>query len=530
MPGDELHAIILALLLVLTATTAHAAPAFVIATGEQIAASASTTAINTTGATLLVACLTTQGPVFSFADNKGNIWIRDVGPLSIDDTTTIWHSVPTSVGSGHTFSVAGPTGLQVILVAGFSGITAGTMERTANQQQSNLTSGAAISSTSTTTTLAADQVVIGCSQLNTNASFAWTATGGATLAASNGAGNIGPTGALSYQIVSTPGTQAATFTATAAGSALTAVATYKNGVQDTQPPTTPTGLNATTVSSSQINLAWVASTDNVGVCAYIVRRCAGAACAPSTIVGNPSSNSYTDLGLTAGTLYRYTVQADDCGAPPAGVSGQSSVAEATTLALTECNVAWTAPVGGTTPTSYELRRCDGPAPCPPLLVLTTVTAPATTYKDSVCPQPVTCYDVDACAAGSCSAFVTFACVTTPAQTTPVLSVSPPSLTFATTVGGSDPASKSLTVSNGTASSMSWTVGDDQAWINEAPSSGTNTTVVTVSVSIAGLTAGTYQSNITVTAPGATNSPIVVPVTLNLSPAVTPTTGRGGRVR
>jgi len=37
---------------------------------------------------------------------------------------------------------------------------------------------------------------------------------------------------------------------------------------DTTPPSTPTNLTAAAVSSSQINLSWTASTDNVGVTGY----------------------------------------------------------------------------------------------------------------------------------------------------------------------------------------------------------------------------------------------------------------------
>src|SRR5260370_546839 len=45
---------------------------------------------------------------------------------------------------------------------------------------------------------------------------------------------------------------------------------------DTTPPTAPTNLTATAASASQINLAWIASTDNVGVTGYMVERCQGA--------------------------------------------------------------------------------------------------------------------------------------------------------------------------------------------------------------------------------------------------------------
>ena len=41
---------------------------------------------------------------------------------------------------------------------------------------------------------------------------------------------------------------------------------------DTAAPSIPTGLTATAISSSQINLSWTASTDNVAVTGYQVFR------------------------------------------------------------------------------------------------------------------------------------------------------------------------------------------------------------------------------------------------------------------
>ncbi len=92
---------------------------------------------------------------------------------------------------------------------------------------------------------------------------------------------------------------------------------------DTTAPTVPTGLNATAVSSSQIDLSWTASTDNVGVTAYQVYR-------DSSLVATLGNvTSYSDTGLTASTFYSYTVAA--CDAVP-NCSAQSAAASATTLA------------------------------------------------------------------------------------------------------------------------------------------------------------------------------------------------------
>jgi len=70
-------------------------------------------------------------------------------------------------------------------------------------------------------------------------------------------------------------------------------------------PSTPTGLLASAVSSSQINLSWTASTDNVGVTGYRVYR-AGTLLATLAAV-----TSYQNTGLAASTSYSYTVQAVD---------------------------------------------------------------------------------------------------------------------------------------------------------------------------------------------------------------------------
>lgn len=75
-------------------------------------------------------------------------------------------------------------------------------------------------------------------------------------------------------------------------------------VPDTQAPSAPTGLVGTAVSTSQINLVWSASADNVGVVSYDVYR--GAA-----KIATVSTTSYGDTGLQASTQYSYSVRARD---------------------------------------------------------------------------------------------------------------------------------------------------------------------------------------------------------------------------
>ena len=99
---------------------------------------------------------------------------------------------------------------------------------------------------------------------------------------------------------------------------------------DTASPTVPAGLTATPVSSTQINLSWTASTDNVGVTGYKVYR-------GGVLVGNPTTTSYNDTGLTASTSYSYTVAA--CDAVNNCSAQSSSVSAATMPATISSNIA-----------------------------------------------------------------------------------------------------------------------------------------------------------------------------------------------
>ena len=62
-------------------------------------------------------------------------------------------------------------------------------------------------------------------------------------------------------------------------------------IPDTTPPSAPAGLTATAASSSQINLAWTAATDDVGVTGYRVERCQGAGCTSFAQVATPAATS-----------------------------------------------------------------------------------------------------------------------------------------------------------------------------------------------------------------------------------------------
>jgi hypothetical protein len=109
---------------------------------------------------------------------------------------------------------------------------------------------------------------------------------------------------------------------------------------DTTPPSTPTGLTQLPTSTSQIDLKWSASTDDVGVTGYKVFR-------NGTQIATPPSPPYSDTGLAPLTTYNYTVSAFDAAGND---SPKSAVVSATTLApppdTTTPTVSLTSPTTG----------------------------------------------------------------------------------------------------------------------------------------------------------------------------------------
>lgn len=93
---------------------------------------------------------------------------------------------------------------------------------------------------------------------------------------------------------------------------------------DTTAPSVPNGILTSVPSSSQINMSWQPSTDNVGVAGYRVFR-------NGTQVGISTANSFAHVGLMPSTTYSLAVSAFDAAG---NVSAQSSTVSATTLAVT----------------------------------------------------------------------------------------------------------------------------------------------------------------------------------------------------
>ncbi len=272
-------------------------------------------------------------------------------------------------------------------------------------------SSATASSGSVTTTFA-NELLFGAGM--TQGTFTG-ATGGATSRIiTNPDADI-----LQDRVVSATGSYSATASLGTAAWVMQLVAFRTgNAIPDTTAPSQPTGLTATPASGSQINLAWTASTDNVGVTGYRIFR-------DAVQVGASPTTTYNDTGLTPATGYTYTVAAVDAAG---NVSVPSAPASATTTApdntppsqpggltavavsASQINLAWTASTDNVGVTGYRVFR-NG---------VQVVTSPTTTYNDvGLAASSTYTYTVTAMdAAGNNSATSAPATATTAAVTTP----------------------------------------------------------------------------------------------------------------
>lgn len=138
---------------------------------------------------------------------------------------------------------------------------------------------------------------------------------------------------------------------------------------DTTPPSDVTGLTATTLSSTVIQLNGYSASDASGIAGFHTERCSGVACNSSfTNLGNLASGPQQDTGLTPGLVYGYRMKAVDA-SPNANESTN-----------------WFGPIYATTfatfpavPTSASLSMAAlsfPTAPTGPSLTLSPVTPPA----------------------------------------------------------------------------------------------------------------------------------------------------------
>jgi chitodextrinase len=257
---------------------------------------------------------------------------------------------------------------------------------------------------------------------------------------------------------------------------------------DTTAPSTPTGLSATAVSPSQINLSWQASTDNVAVTGYRVFR-------NGTVLATLGNvTTYQDTNLTAGITYIYTVRAIDAASNVSGLSaaasattpgGPDTIAPTTPAGLTanavtasQINLSWSASTDNVAVASYRVYR-DG--------VFVAILANVTTYQDTgLTPSTIYSYNVDAVdAAGNASGLSPATTATTP--------------TTVDTTAPSTPTDLSANAVSDSQINLSWTASTDNVAVTGYRITRNGTLLVTLgnvttyqNTSLTGATTYTYR--------------------------------------
>jgi chitodextrinase len=237
---------------------------------------------------------------------------------------------------------------------------------------------------------------------------------------------------------------------------------YETTLTDTTPPSTPAGLTAKAASSSQINLVWLASTDNVGVTGYRVYK-------DGALIGTTRSTSYASTGLSPSSSYTYAVAAYDAAG---NVSPMSASASATTLAVadntapstpasltaaavssSQINLSWTASSDNVGVTGYKIYKNGS--------IIATATA-TTAYSDTGLSASTTySYAVSAFdAAGNLSSMSTSASATTKAASGTTSSSEVIVKVNADTTPPSTPMGLKAAAASSSQINLSWTASTD----------------------------------------------------------------------
>jgi chitodextrinase len=138
---------------------------------------------------------------------------------------------------------------------------------------------------------------------------------------------------------------------------------------DSQKPTAPTDLASSEITETSVKLTWTASTDNVGVTGYEVWQ-------NGTKIADELTTSYTVQGLTAATLYTFSVRAVDAvsnyseattglevttaSPPPVDAEAPTAPTDLASSEVTETSVklTWTESTDNVGVTGYEVWQND----------------------------------------------------------------------------------------------------------------------------------------------------------------------------
>ncbi|HEY0158761.1 MAG TPA: fibronectin type III domain-containing protein, partial [Thermoanaerobaculia bacterium] len=131
------------------------------------------------------------------------------------------------------------------------------------------------------------------------------------------------------------------------------------------PPAAPTGLTATVVSATRVDLSWTDNSDNE--VAFFVQRCTGAGCTNFGQIAKTTSTTFSNRDLVEKTTYRYRVVAYNAGGnalsnvvtatTPAAAPAAPVELIATPVSSTRVDLAWSA--ASANETGFRIERCAG---------------------------------------------------------------------------------------------------------------------------------------------------------------------------
>ncbi len=129
------------------------------------------------------------------------------------------------------------------------------------------------------------------------------------------------------------------------------------------------------------------------------------------------------------------------------------------------------------------------------------------------------------APGATTVMIPVSFAVTAAPVPPAIGVSPTSLSFTAQQGGSNPAARTVNVSNTGGGTLNWTASGGATWLSFTPSNGIGNGTISFTAATGTLTAGNYNATVTISAPGATSVNIPVSFTVTASPTIglSPTT-------
>src|ERR1700682_6183052 len=273
-----------------------------------------------------------------------------------------------------------------IRIAEYNGLDAASpLDQSAAAQGNSLTTDSGLSGTTTSVT-----------ELVVAANLVATLTAGPGPGFSNRMITVPDGDILEDRVVTGIGSYHATAPLNSPGAWIMQMVTFKAASLDNSPPTAPSNLSATPLAPNRIDLSWTASTDNVGVTAYVIERCSGTNCSSFAQLSAVSGTTltYADTRtypfLTSQTYRVYAREAAGNVSPFSNTATATAPPDttpptapgnltATAVSNSQINLSWAASTDNVGVTAYTVERCQGSG-CVNFASIASL--PATSYSDT----------------------------------------------------------------------------------------------------------------------------------------------------